>query len=486
VTILALVAVALGGGVATVLVTPEWPRAGTAIGLVAAVGSLAIALVMPIDDAVATGGTALVGSGLLRVVAIGWAAGTVILGTLELAGRRRVVTGPALLGLGAAMIAIAVHDPGTGFAALGGGGVAAIMLPGLAGWRGAGGDPAHLPTVVRGTWATLGSALLGIAVIAWAASPVGPLANGPPVGDPELRAAASVALLGIVAAVAMRSGLIPAHVWAARFTEGVSPLAVPAALIWGPAAFMLVALDWGQVAVGPGGVDDLERVVIILVGIASIVVGGFAAMLHDDLEHVLGYSILQDAGIAVLAFASLNTDAAEAARDWLVASAAIKTALAAWVSAMRSTFGAHRLVDLRGWMRASPGLAVALGIIWVGAVGLPGMAIWEARIALVNATIQGPLGLLLLLVALTPVLYLGRVVVTGAGTMSAAVTNGPSARLRWTGGREAGWSGRGLSLRAIRRALPAKLRANRAPLTGYAVILLAIVGFIIAIIGVID
>jgi NADH-quinone oxidoreductase subunit N len=481
-SILVLLGVSLGGGIATVLITPEWQRIGTAIGLLAAIAALGVALAMPIDDAVATGGAALVSSGLLRLVGIGWSAGTLVLGTLEVAGRRRVVTGPALLGLGAATLALAVHDPATGFAALGGGGAAAILLPGLAGWRGAGGDPAYLPTVVRGTWATLGSALLGIAVIAWAASPVGPLANGPPVGDPELRAAAGLALLGIVAAIVVRSGLIPAHVWAARFTEGVSPLAVPAALIWGPAAFMLVALDWGKVAVGPNGVGDLERWAIILVGIASIVVGGFAAMLHDDLEHILGYSILQDAGIAVLAFASLHTEAGDAARDWLIAAAALKTALAAWVSAMRTTFGAHRLVDLRGWMRSAPGLAVALGIIWVGAVGVPGMAIFSARLALVDATLSGIPGLVLLVVTLTPVAFLGRMIVNGAGSMSAVVTNAPSARLEWRGGSVAGWSGR--SVRKALLALPRELRANRAPLTGYAVVLLAALAFVIAVLGV--
>jgi formate hydrogenlyase subunit 3/multisubunit Na+/H+ antiporter MnhD subunit len=437
---------------------------------------------MPIDDAIATGGTALASSGLLRLVAIAWSIGTLGLGLLELAGRRRVVTGPALLGLGATTLALASHDPATGFAALGGGGIAAILLPGLAGWRGSGGDPVHLPTVVRGTWATLGSALLGIAVIAWAASPVGPLQNGPPVGDPELEATAGLALLGIVVAVGVRAALIPAHVWAARFTEGISPLAVPAALIWGPAAFMLVAIDWAQVAVGPTTVGELERTLIVLAAIASIVVGGLAAMLHDDLEHILGYSILQDAGIAVLAFASLHTEAGEAARNWLVGSAAVKTAFAGWVSAMRATFGAHRLVDLRGWMRASPGLAVAVGIIFVGAVGVPPTALFAARIDLIDAALGGPLGFVLVLVALTPVLYIGRLLVTGSGPASPAVKAAPSPALRWLGGREPGWSTR--PLRTVLGALPAEIRANRAPMIAIAVVILATLGLVVSMLGV--
>jgi hypothetical protein len=481
-TLLALVLVALGGGAATILVVLERPRIGTALGLLTALVAVVLAMAVPTDDAVATGGAALTSSGLVKLTALGWSIGTLAVGLLELSGRRRVVTGPALVGLAAAIVAVSVHDPATGFAALGGGGLTAILVPGLAGWRGTGGDPAHLPTVARGTWAVLGSALLGIAVIAWAASPVGPLANGPPIGAPQTRGAASLAVLGIVAAVAIRSGLIPAHVWAARFTEGVSPLAIPAALIWGPVAFMLVALDWVQVAIGPASLDPVVRVLIIGAGVASIIIGGLAALLHDDLEHILGYSILQDAGIAILAFASLHTAAVDAARDWLLASAALKTALAAWVSTMRSTFGAHRLVDLRGWVNRAPGLAVALGLIWLGAVGLPGMALFGARATLIERAVDGWPGTVLLVLALSPALYLGRVLAVGSGGPSAAVIAAPSARPRWRGGREEGWSGR--PLRALAWAVPAEIRANRTPLIAALAIALGVLAFGVAIVGV--
>ena len=481
-TLLLLVVVALGGGVASILVVPARPGVGTAIGLLTGLATVAIAFALPTDDAVATGGATLTSSGLIRLTALGWSIGTLAVGLLELSGRRRVVTGPALVGLGAAIVAVSVHDPATGFAALGGGGLAAILLPGLAGWRGRGGDPAHLPTVSRGVWVVVGSALLGIAVIAWAASPVGPLANGPPTSDPETRTATSLAVLGIVAAAALRSGLIPAHVWAARFTEGVSPLAIPAALIWGPAAFMLVALDWGQVAIGPTTLDPLIRALIIGAGVASVVIGGLAALLHDDLEHILGYSILQDAGIAILAFASLHTEAVDAARDWLIATAALKTALAVWVSAMRSTFGAHRLVDLRGWVNRAPGLAVALGVIWLGAVGLPGMALFAARATLVAASVSGWPGAVLLVLAFSPALYLGRVLAIGAGTASPAIAATPSWRPRWRGGRVDGWSSR--PLRALAWALPAEIRANRTPLIALLAIVIAVLAFGVAIVGV--
>jgi Proton-conducting membrane transporter len=481
--LLVLILLPIAGGVATILLTPRRRALATAIGLSTALVTAIVALGTSSDDALAIGGAALVGSDLVRLAALGWSAGTLVLGLLEVEiGRQRVVTGPALIGLGVANLALAIHDPATAFAALAGGGVAAIVVPGLAGWVPGSGDPWRLPTSITGAWAVIGSGLIGIVIVAWAASPAGPLENGPPVGDPGAAAAASLALLGMVGAVVVRSGLIPAHVWAARFIEGVSSLSVPAALVWGSATFMLVALEWGQVAIGPSTAGGFERGVIIVIGIASILLGGLAATVHDDIEHVLGYSILQDAGVAILAFASLHTDAAEAARDWLIASAMLKTALAAWVAGARSTFGVHRLVDLRGWIRAAPGLAVALGIITVGAVGLPGMAIFDARVTLVAGALGGFAGILVLLAMLAPLVYLGRILTTGLGAQSPQVAAAPSPRPSWSGGRTSGWSGR--HAREILRAVPAELRANRAPLVALGVSVLAVLGFGVAVSGV--
>jgi formate hydrogenlyase subunit 3/multisubunit Na+/H+ antiporter MnhD subunit len=482
VNLLALILVPLLGGLATLLVMPTQRTIATSIGLAAALLTAIVALGVTSDDAIALGGQALVGSNLVRVVALGWSLGTLALGLLEVEiGRRRVVTGPALLALAVGVLALAIDDALTSFAALAAGGVGAIVVPSLAGWVHGGEDPWRIRTAIRGSWAILGSSLLAIVVVAWAASPAGPLHNGPPVGDAAAKSGAGLALLGIVAAVAIRTGLIPAHVWAARFIEGVSPLAVPAALVWGSAAFLLVALGWSRVAVGPGTQGDLERFAITVVAVASILLGGLAATLHDDVEHVLGYSILQDMGLAALAFASLHTEAADAARNWLIASAMLKTALAAWVAAARSTFGVHRLVDLRGWVSGSPPLAVGLGLIALGAVGVPGMAIFSARLDLVGGALTGPLGTLVVVAALTPIVYLGRIVVVGLGRPGPAAAGAPSPRPRWTGGRAAGWSS--ASVRTIGRAIPAELRANRAPLVALGVIILAVLGFGVAVTG---
>jgi hypothetical protein len=468
-----LAAVALATGLGTVFLEDRHRSLAFAFGVAGGVAVLGIALVMPPEESLAIGGGGIVGTPLVRSLAVTWSASLLMLALLELGiGARPAVVGPSLIGLSAASIALATSDPASSMAFLAAGGVAGVVIPGLSGWIDGPSSASRLPTTGRGALAILGSGLLALAVIAWSASAAGPLGSGGIFGQDEgSLLGTGLALLVMVAAVAIRCGLIPLHVWAARFMEGVSPLAVPAAFSWGAAAFILIALPSSQVLLGPTAVGDVERLLIIGLSVVSLVLGGLAAMVHDDIEHVLGYSILQDAGIAVLAFASLTPDAAAAARDWLVASATVKTAFAAWAAVVRSTYGGHRLADLGGWARHSPALGIAFAGIIVAAVGLPGTALFEARSDLISGALPGIGPIIALLVALMPLVYLGRIALAGIAPVTTAIAAGPSGRPRRSAGRATGWS-EGSRVQAI-RLVPADLRANRAPLMALGVVVLA-------------
>lgn len=482
-TLLLLAIVAIGAGIATILASEASRPAALAIGLVGSLVVVGIALAMPPEESIVIGGVGLVGTPHVRALAVAWSAGVAVLGLLELAiGGRPIVVGPSLIGLSVASVALATQDPATAVAGLAAGGVAGVVVPGLAGWLDGSESSSRLTTTSRGVLAILGSGLLGLAVIAWGASAAGPLGGtGLAQSDPATPLVLGLALLTMVAAVAIRCGLIPLHVWAARFMEGVSPLAIPAAFTWGSAAFVLVALDWSQVALGPTAAGDVERLLIIGLSLVSLVLGGLAAMVHDDIEHVLGYSILQDAGIAVLAFASLEPDAVAAARNWLVASAIVKTAFAGWAAVVRATYGGHRLAELGGWARHSPALGLSFVGIFVAAIGLPGMALFDARSSLITGAMPGIGEVLAWVIAAMPAIYLGRILLAGQEPVSAAVGSSPSGRPRWSGGRAAGWSGGSLT-QAV-RAVPAELRANRAPLMALGVLALAAMGLVTSIGG---
>jgi hydrogenase-4 component F len=181
-----------------------------------------------------------------------------------------------------------------------------------------------------------------------------------------------------------------------------------------PASLAVVALAWVDASVTPLLLDlGPERAVIIAIALASIVLAAIAAFVQDDIEHVLGYSIVGDAGVVVLALAALDAEAWAPARTWILAFVVARSAFAAWTAGIRAGFWTGRVADLRGWALRSPILGIAFVLIVVASVGFPGLAAFEARASIVDLTLDGPLATLVLLATLAPLAYYGRLLVIG-------------------------------------------------------------------------
>jgi len=481
-SVLLLVALTIPGGLAAYL-TFGRPRISLAIGGPTAVLAIVVAATIGAGDTVVLAGTVVAGSDGLRTVALAWAAGIALIGFADaLVGTGGTTIGPALMGLGAGVLALSVADAGIGFALLTAGAVATTLGP-LAWLRGVGGDA--VATGLRYLRPIAAAGLLGLIAVAWSASGAGPFAAVDPLGaaDPALEVAIGLGLLAVVVAVIIRMGAIPAHVWAARFAESGPVAAIPATLGWGAAAFAIVALGWIDVTVAPASASLLlERGVIAFLAAASVLLGGLAAILHDDIEHVLGYSIVQDAGVALLAFAMVGPEGAAAGRDWLIGMVAVKSGLAAWVLVTRSAFGVGHLSELRGWARSAPLLAVGLVLVIAGAVGLPGMATFTAREVLTSNALASPFDLFVLIAAFAPLIYLGRILLVGVDRMSDEVRAAERTLPRLRGLRPGGWTGG--SLLAVVQALPVALRANRFALAAASAVLVAVIGLGVATAGI--
>jgi hydrogenase-4 component F len=215
-------------------------------------------------------------------------------------------------------------------------------------------------------------------------------------------------------AVAMRFGAIPFHLWAARLTDVVPETSLPMLTALAPASLAVVALAWIDVTVTPRPVDIApERLLVLAVAVATIVLAAVAAFVQDDLEHVLGYAIVSDAGVVVLALAVLEPAAGPPARTWILAFVAGRSALAAWTAAIRAGLWTGRVADLRGWVRRSPILAVAFVLVAVAGVGFPGLAAYDARTKLVDLALDQPLSTVVLIATLAPIAYYARLFVIG-------------------------------------------------------------------------
>ena len=247
---------------------------------------------------------------------------------------------------------------------------------------------------------------LAIAATAWFGRDLSQMAAQPVVFG--------LAYLAFAIAVAIRFGEIPFHLWAARLTDVVPETSLPVLTALAPASLAIVALAWIDGSVTPLAVDlDAERLIVLGVALASIVLAGVAATLQEDIEHVLGYSIVGDAGVILLAFVALDPAAGPPARLWVLAFVVARSAFAAWVAGIRAGFWTGRVADLRGWARRSPVLALAFLLVVLASVGFPGLAAFDARSSVVSLSLDPRLATPVLLATLLPLVYYGRLLAIG-------------------------------------------------------------------------
>ena len=202
----------------------------------------------------------------------------------------------------------------------------------------------------------------------------------------------ALAFLVVSAAVAVRSGAVPFHVPAALLSRSGEGLGLVLSLVWIPTGFGLIALSWNASIFGVPG-DWLDRAVVVvqMVAIATLILGAVGAMLHDEIEEIVVYSIVQDTGFILLALTARSEDAAQPARLWLLAFVIAKSALVAWAAAASWAFESSNLGELRGWLRRAPILGIALVVIVAATLGWPGSPVFEARGTLVGLGLPDPL-----------------------------------------------------------------------------------------------
>ncbi|MFP5343580.1 MAG: proton-conducting transporter membrane subunit [Candidatus Limnocylindria bacterium] len=394
--------VVTAGGAVLVLLLRRVERLASAVGIVALLAAVVAATRIRPDEVLAVGGDGLATTAFLGLfLLLGAACGAVLAIVGAATDTRRDASAVTLGLLATSGLALALPDARLAVLAATAGGVAGALLAiGPASGR------AGATVGIRVLRATAVAGTMGIAASAWIGRDLTELAAQPVVFG--------LAYLAMALAVAIRSGAIPFHAWAARLTDSVPEATLPLLTAWAPAAFAVVALAWADQSIAPLLVDvGPARPVVIAIALSSILLGTLAALIQDDIEHVVGYSIIGDAGVILLAVAVLDPAAWEPARTYVLVFVVARSAFAAWAAAARATFGTGRVAELRGWMLRSPALALAFAVIVVATIGLPGVAVYEARATVVGLALGGIVERVVLVGVLGPVLYYGRLVLVG-------------------------------------------------------------------------
>jgi multicomponent Na+:H+ antiporter subunit A len=190
---------------------------------------------------------------------------------------------------------------------------------------------------------------------------------------PELFARAEADATTVVAAVLIavaalaKSAQVPLHFWLPRAMAAPTPVSaylhsaamVAAGVLVLGRVHPLLALD-GRVLDG-----------LLVVGTASVVVGGLLALAHDELKQILAHSTISQYGYVVVLYGIGGATGAAAAALYVVAHAVAKSALFMTAGAVTEATGETRLSRLGGLARPMPVLAVASGLAAATLAALP-------------------------------------------------------------------------------------------------------------------
>jgi len=176
----------------------------------------------------------------------------------------------------------------------------------------------------------------------------------------------AAAVLIAVAALA-KSAQVPLHYWLPRAMAAPTPVS---AYLHSAAMVAAGVLVLGRVH--PLLARD-ERVLdaLLVIGLASVAIGGLLALAQDELKQILAHSTISQYGYVVALYGMGGAAGAGAAALYVVAHAIAKSALFMTAGAVTEATGESRLSRLGGLGRRMPVLAVASGLAAATLAALP-------------------------------------------------------------------------------------------------------------------
>ncbi len=174
------------------------------------------------------------------------------------------------------------------------------------------------------------------------------------------------AALIAIAALA-KSAQVPFHFWLPRAMVAPTPVSAylhSAAMV--AAGVLVLGRVHPLLALNPVVLDAL-----VVVGFASIVVGGVIALAKDELKQILAHSTISQYGYVVLLYGIGGSAGAGAAALYVLAHAIAKSALFMTAGAVTEATGESRLSRLGGLGRSMPLLAASSAVVAGSLAALP-------------------------------------------------------------------------------------------------------------------
>ncbi|ASM77742.1 NADH:ubiquinone oxidoreductase subunit N [Vitreoscilla filiformis] len=198
----------------------------------------------------------------------------------------------------------------------------------------------------------------------------------------------------VVAGLAFKLGVVPFHMWVPDVYQG-SPTAVTL-LIAGAPKLAAFAITIRLLVEGLSGLATDWQQMLILLALASMVVGNLAAIAQTNFKRMLAYSAIAQLGFMLLGFTPtvIGANTLSAANGYSSAMFYVVTYVLTTLGTFgllmllsRQGFESDELADLAGLAKRSPWMAGAMTVFMFSLAGVPPMVGFYAKFAILQALV---------------------------------------------------------------------------------------------------
>lgn len=232
---------------------------------------------------------------------------------------------------------------------------------------------ALIVTTAGGLTMLVGVVILGVSAGTWSLSAV--------IADPPSGPAVTVAVVCLLAGAATKSALVPTHFWLPAAMAAPTPVSA-----YLHAAAMVKAGIYLIARFAPAFSDLAAwRTVVLVLGGATLLLGGYRALRQHDLKLVLAFGTVSQLGLLTLLLGYGTRATALAGLALLGAHALFKASLFLVVGVVDAATGTRDLRKLAGVGRRLPVTALAATLATASMIGLPPFAGYVAKEAALAA-----------------------------------------------------------------------------------------------------
>ena len=209
-------------------------------------------------------------------------------------------------------------------------------------------------------------------------------------GDAGDRPIVAVAIFLVIVGFAFKISAVPFHLWAPDTYEG-APTPVTAFLSVASKTAGFIALI-SLVYVGFLGRDDVTRPIFWVLAALTMTIGNLTALRQSNVVRLLAYSSVAQAGFILVPFAVAQPGKAREyiapTIVYLILYAAMNLGAFATVIAVARRTRSGTIASFRGLFTYAPGLAWTFTIFLVSLAGIPPLAGWYAKFAVIRSLFE--------------------------------------------------------------------------------------------------